>query len=74
LRAFVRALEKTEPARIVLCAWCSRVVGGEHWIDPAPLLEPAQRERLRNNATHGICPDCYYRKNAAAKAERARRR
>ena len=74
LGAFVRALRKTEPSQIVLCAWCGRVAAGEHWIDPAPLLEPAQRERLREKATHSICPDCFDRENAAAKAERARRR
>ena len=61
LGAFVRALRKTEPAELVRCAWCGRVAAEGHWIDPLPFLHGGLRERLRQNASHGICPDCFER-------------
>jgi len=73
LSAFVRALRATSPAGLVRCAWCERVAAGEHWIDPYSLLQANLRERLRKNASHGICPDCFERVTAAAEQARARR-
>src|SRR5262249_55057547 len=61
LEAFVRALRKSEPGELVRCAWCGRVRAGAEWIDPSPLLGGNLRERLRRNASHGICPECFER-------------
>ena len=67
LSAFVRALRATSPGGLVRCAWCGLVAADEHWIDPYSLLQANLRERLRKNASHGICPDCFERVTAAAK-------
>ena len=74
LGAFVRALRRTDPAELVRCAWCGRVAAEGHWIDPHPFLHSGLRERLRQNASHGICPDCMDRVLSAADRERRRRR
>jgi hypothetical protein len=74
LSAFVSALRATTPAALVRCAWCERVAAGEHWIDPYSLLQANLRERLRKNASHGICPTCFERAIAAAEQERDQRR
>ena len=66
LRAFVRALRKTGPAELLRCAWCGRVAAEGHWLDPLPFLGSGLRERLRENASHGICPDCTERVMAEA--------
>jgi hypothetical protein len=41
------------------------------WIDLLPLLGSNLRERLRKNASHGICPSCLARVSADAERERA---
>ena len=66
LVAFVRALRRTDPAELVRCAWCGRVAAEGHWLDPLPFLGSGLRERLRQNASHGICPDCFERLSSGA--------
>jgi hypothetical protein len=73
LTAFVRALQRTNPGELVRCAWCGRISADGEWIDPSTLIGGSLRERLRQNATHGICPDCLERVSAEAERERARR-
>jgi hypothetical protein len=70
LRAFITALRATEPGELVRCAWCGSVRAGELWLDPSSLLGGNLRERLRLNASHGICPACF----AQLEAERRRLR
>jgi len=71
LMAFVAELRESTPAGIVVCAWCGNVASGGRWIDPAPLLAPRLRQRLEEQATHGICPSCLNRVSAEVAAERA---
>jgi hypothetical protein len=73
LVAFTKALQRTAPGELVRCAWCGRVAAGGRWIDPLHLLGTDLRERLRANASHSICPDCFDRVSAEAAEERARR-
>ena len=71
LTAFVQALRKTGPAGIVRCAWCDRDAADGQWIDPRSLLGSNIRQRLRDNASHGICPDCFDRVSREADRQRA---
>jgi hypothetical protein len=74
LVAFVGALRMTDPGGLVRCAWCGRVAAGSEWIDASMLLGGSLRERLRRNATHGICPACFERVSADAERERSAHR
>jgi hypothetical protein len=73
LKAFVTALRATSAGGLVRCAWCERVAAGEYWIDPYPLLGSNLRERLRKDASHGICPDCFERVTAESERKRGQR-
>ena len=73
LTTFVQALRATRPAELVRCAWCGRVAAGKEWLDPSPLLGGNFRERLRDNASHGICPECFEQVSTEAEQERASR-
>jgi hypothetical protein len=70
LAAFVAALRDVEPAQLVRCAWCGRFSAGGRWTDPMPLIGGALVERLREQVSHGICPDCYARVSEDADVER----
>jgi hypothetical protein len=70
LTAFVRALRRTNPGELLRCAWCNRISAEGLWIDPQGLLGGSLRERLRQNATHGICPECLERVSIDAERER----
>jgi hypothetical protein len=70
MQAFIGALRATEPGELVRCAWCGRVAAGDQWLDPTSLLGGNLRERLRWNASHSICPDCFERVSAEVDHQR----
>ena len=73
LRGFVEGARRREhlPLR---CAWCGRVDVGGEFVAPAEFLSGDLPERLRERATHSICPDCLEREQGRADAvQRARR-
>jgi hypothetical protein len=73
LRRTQEAVEKGTGDTPTLCAWCGRVEVGGQWIDARSLLTDVLLERLRDKASHGICPDCFDRVSAEAERQRTRR-
>src|SRR5690348_12369401 len=61
-----RSTRSTESSRVALTKPSreARTQQTRRWIDPTTLLGGNLRERLRRNATQGICPDCFKRVNA----------
>jgi len=46
-----------------ICAWCQRVpLGRDRWvdIDTAEQLLPFLSIAMLEEATHGVCPDCFF--------------
>jgi hypothetical protein len=73
LRALVRELQR-EPGHLpARCAWCGRISLGGSFVRFEDVLLGAPPLRLLARATHGICPDCFEREDAAASEERRRR-
>lgn len=46
---------------LLRCAWCGRFKIGDEWLHLEAVGEREQRiaHRLLDNATHGICGDCF---------------
>lgn len=68
LRALIRQVQ-TDPHHLPLhCAWCERIEIAGEFVLPEEFLYGDLPSRLRERATHGICPDCFERETAAAAA------
>jgi len=65
LRALLGRLRQLRPSQelTVHCAWCNRIKRGEAWV-VEELHAVGSRRRSRDDATHGICPDCLARLTA----------
>jgi hypothetical protein len=69
---FVRQFREDRSALAVRCAWCGRIKVGDDFIAPEQFLDGDLPERLKQRATHGICPDCLRRESEAAEDARTR--
>jgi hypothetical protein len=46
---------------VVRCAWCHSIQVGEEWLDLGTISRSQEGivRRLRDQASHGICPTCF---------------
>ena len=63
LQAFIH--RSRDGALLLHCAWCGRIELDGIWALPDAFLARGLPERLRERATHGICPDCLARELGA---------
>ena len=70
LRAFVASTRRDRSFLPRRCAWCGRVEVDGEFVDPHEFLDGDMPSRLRERATHGICPDCLERVQRQAAEER----
>ena len=70
LRRFVHRVLEDRERLPVRCAWCGRIDVAGEFVAPEEFLDADLPERLRQRATHGICPACHER--VQRDADRAR--
>jgi hypothetical protein len=74
LREFVGRTRRDPSFLPRRCAWCHRIEVEGEYVDPNEFLEDDLPERLRERATHGICPECLERVQREADELRTARR
>jgi hypothetical protein len=72
LRTFVSYYRAHPDALPVRCAWCGRISIGGRFVLPEEFVSGELPQRLREKATHGICPDCLEHENEKARLGRQR--
>jgi hypothetical protein len=74
IAALAQLLREANAGHVLLrrCAWCDRFEIGSEWLalDAVGSGEQHLTSSLRDQATHGICPECFDRVQAAAERTR----
>jgi hypothetical protein len=74
LREFVGRARRDPSFLPRRCAWCDRIEVEGRYVVPSEFLHGVLPQRLREHATHGICPECLAREQQRADEARAQRR